>query len=249
MKYLRFFLNPPGRGLGLFFFKFLLFAGLAYFIWVEIQVPYNNFLQDVAQYWLSNDATVSSFIRAHRFTPERGLYEMSFAPYTADPVQPSRTEHLSIKMMLNVLHMNIIPFLAFFFATPFFRLRRFLVYFLISAIILVASHIAHVVLDINAYYFQYQMDNNYFTRVTVTLQELQDVIKPWKTRIRILILSQAFMEQAGSMLIPAFLWMIYAAPWLLAGVQPVKRVTASSPRQTSPPSKADPEASQESQTP
>lgn len=252
MKFLQYFFNPPGKSIGLFFTKFLLFTVLLFFAWEYIRIPYNSILRDAAHWWINNDATVAPFALDDRFSEENGTYEINFRPYSLGPIALSREEPFSVKLILSMVHMNLIPFFAFFLASPFRSFRRFCVYFSISFMCLILSHFLHIFLDINAYYFKIQIDGNYFSQVQVTILELQEVIKPWQTRIRMLILSQAFMEQAGSMLLPAFFWMIYASPWILAGVSKKSLVNSGPalPATSSPkPVMDDQESDQDHQTP
>lgn len=104
------------------------------------------------------------------------------------------------KVTLNVLtlHFNTIPFLALFLITPGVRLKRRLLYLLCGFILLSTSHVIHAKLD-----FTIVLNPT----VTVTANDFSSLMMfLWRKLIRYL---QAFMEQAGSMLMPFFLWLLF----------------------------------------
>jgi hypothetical protein len=211
----RSFWQPQGKGYFLFFSKFLLFSILGFFLWSAVRSPYNLLLEKLALDVCQNNYP---FID-HRFTQERGTYEVMFRPYKLGPIQPLKDDPIPVKIFFNTLHFNIIPFLAFLFASPFVNWKRFFFYLVVGLFVLIGSHYLHMRLDINAAYFRYQVRQGYFAteNLQLTPEQFRSLFF-WLWKLRALDTIQAFMEQAGSMIMPAFLWMIYANQWIFSSL-------------------------------
>ncbi|MBN2057117.1 hypothetical protein JW905_19480 [bacterium] len=99
---------------------------------------------------------------------------------------------------LLTLHFNVVPFLSLFLVTPGVRWRRRLVFILTGFLALSATHVLHIELD---YYLKLHQEIHIDTAdKTAFLMFLKG---------RLMLYLQAFMEQAGSMLMPFFLWLLF----------------------------------------
>ena len=214
------FWKPPGRGIGIFFCKFILFTILTFSLWNIIKTPYNYFLKDVSLHLIRKKLPYigSRFyedmkgIKDDDPRKSRGLLEIQFAPFVHGPIPLKKPKPVSVKLYLNTLHYNIIPFISFLLASPFITWKRLVFFLLIGSAILGVSHIWHIQLDLLSYYFQMQTFE--YKPASLHPQQLQNA-QIWLYKLKVLQGVQGFMEQAGSMIIPAFIWMIYAAKWIL----------------------------------
>ena len=225
---LRKFFNPEGKHFGLFFVKFIMFSIIAWGIWMGLKTPYNHLLKSVC-----DSICESKFpLIESRYTEDRGTYEAMFTPYMTGPLKPIKMKPFAIKIFFNTVHFNFIPFLALLLASPMVSKKRLIYFILFGFIFLVCTHIFHVYMDINHYYFKVQLERGYFPTHQVKMDaETYKQYWIWKKKILFNQEIQGFMEQAGSMIVPAFVWLIYASSWILKALQPktipVKQTVAS----------------------
>ncbi len=218
------FWNPPGKGYLLFFTKFILFSVIGFLAWNQINDYYNVFLKNASLELLKNKIPLVD----HRFTPERGQFELLLAPDYGAPKKTKKNENVAIKIYLNTVHFNLIPFFALIMATPFMSWKRLISFFLIGAIVLSFFHLLHINLDVKAYYHREQIRKGVLKTSTarMTQEQYQNIMK-WLWMKKVVQLAQGFMEQAGSMLLPAFLWFIYASHWILQSLFMRKKLQVS----------------------
>lgn len=214
------FLNPPGRGFGLFLLKFFLFSIVAWILWLGIRLPYNILLKSSAQ-WMCD--TYFETID-YRYTTERGTFEVMIKPDRTAPFQLIKANPVSIKIFFNTLHFNLIPFIALILASPLVSWRRFCLFFVFGFIFLFLTHQVHLLLDLKGYYYNIQKEQGYFQtgEIQVTQNQLAEM-KNWQYRTNLWSTMQGFMEQAGSMIFPAFIWMIYASSWIFGAFLQVNK--------------------------
>ncbi len=233
-KILHFF-NPPGRGLGIFFLKFFLFSIVALFIWLAVKDTYNVFLKDLSIGLIEDKIPILET----RYYPEiegetdkknRGTLGIVFAPYMNGPILLKQPKPVSVELHLNTIHFNIIPFLALILASPFLSWKRLLIFILLGFVFLSCTHIFHIHLDLMSFYFKSQtFEYNPSTMAPYQLKAAQVWLYQNKFRNSI----QGFMEQAGSMMFPALIWLIYASRWLLGSILPATiRKTTPTPAKT-----------------
>ncbi|MBN1550605.1 hypothetical protein JW979_04010 [bacterium] len=246
------FWSPKGKGYGLFFLKFFIFTGIAFFCWMGIRSPYNRLLKTVStgianrslpvihyrfdetnqeffyldtlknlryriplvkaeKYWPQKDNGILYY-----FNPETGDFAVRCWPYRTGPLMPKKNEPVTANVSFNTAHYNIIPFLALLLASPFLSWKRLITFLVIGFLFLSLGHIIHIYLSLNYSYFKYQEDNNYFPAQTVEMTDLQQQqYSIWKYKFNALKISFGIMDQAGSMIIPAFIWFVYASRWIL----------------------------------
>ncbi len=191
-----------GTGWLLFFFKFFLFSIIAYLIWSNIHPYYGKVLSE------SVIAIQRRYIpvRDVRYTDQHGItVEVLMRPALHAVVPLAEVKPVSARIHLNTLYFNTIPFLALLLATPFRSFKRLMIFLLVGFILLSASHILHMSLNIQSYYYSSQ---------TWQINRNNPQHQQFLYRIRLISRSQGFMEQAGSMIMPFFIWMFYSQNWL-----------------------------------
>jgi hypothetical protein len=213
------FWAPAKRQFLAFFLKFILFTLIALGLWLGIGIgninipglslPYNYVLKS----WAVFVSTHSLPMIDYKFSTERGIFEVMYKPMQNPPVPLVRTEPVAFKLTLNTLHFNVIPFLALILSSPITDFRKFGRFLLIGAAVLFVSHCIHIYLDLIAYYQKFQLDNNYLSMQISSSKEYA-AFQSWKLKFNAILLVQSFMEQAGSMILPALLWMIFARNWI-----------------------------------
>ncbi len=208
------FFNPEGKHIGLFFFKFILFSILGWGLWIGIQIPYNLILNRTAKSISQGLPLIET-----KFSPDRGTFQAMFAPYSDGPVKPLKKKPVAIKVLFNTLHFNIIPFFSLLLASPLTSRKRLIIFLIVGSLFLSLSHVVHLYLDIHTEYFRVQNDRGYFSIRNKQLprQQYKEYLK-WVWKIRLIQALQSFMEQVGSMVVPALIWLIYASPWILASL-------------------------------
>ena len=200
-KWLRFWNSP---GWMLFFFKFFIFSILAILLWSWISIPYGKFLCERALQFQRRSIP----IMGTRFTgvdDERFTFQIQMKPAIDEVVPLADPKPVSISIFPNTLHFNLIPFLALILATPIRTKKRFLLFLVIGLVLMFLSHSVHLYLNIKSFYYSQQ---------TWLLNRSIPAHANFEMRIRLFQKLQGFMEQAGSMIVPFLLWMIYAQPWL-----------------------------------
>jgi hypothetical protein len=191
-----------GTGWGLFFFKFFVFSILAFLIWSVISIPYGRFLCETSVRYQRRSIPIMDV----QYEDYRGItMEITMAPAVHVIVPLSKAVPVKTKIFPNTLHFNIIPFLALIFASPVRSGKHLIIFLVVSMILLSFSHFLHMNLNISSYYYGQQ---------TWEINSSIPAHEQFLLRIRFISKLQAFMEQAGSMIIPFFLWMIYAQQWL-----------------------------------
>jgi len=192
----------------MFFFKFAIFSVIAFFIWTLINDGYGRF---ICERTIALERGSLPIIDVN-FTDYRGLtMEVLVAPAIDAPAPLKSPEPIRIRIYPNTLHFNIIPFLALLLATPLQSRKRLVLFLIFGFLILCISHFVHLFLNIEAYYFGKQtfvLDKELMS--PERLREAQTFI--YKNRL--ISKLQGFMEQAGSMIMPALIWMIYSQRWL-----------------------------------
>jgi len=141
----------------------------------------------------------------------RGTLAVQFAPFVNGPIPLKNPKPVTVELHLNTVHFNVIPFLAFLLASPFVNWKRFLIFLFGGFIFLSATHIAHIYLDLLSYYFKLQTFE--FNPSQMAPAQLKSAYI-WHYQRTVINSFQTFMEQAGSMIMPAFIWLIYAARWI-----------------------------------
>ena len=214
-KYWIKFWNPSGKGYLPFFLKFLLFSLIAFFIWNFSNDSYNLLLKDVSLNLLDESTPLVD----HRFTQKRGQLEILLAPNFNAPIKPSKVQNVAIKIFLNTVHFNLIPFFALILASPFVSWKRLISFFLIGLIILSCFHFIHINLNVRSYYHQEIIRKGVIqvSNARMSPERHHEVMK-WLWINRVIYLTQGFMEQAGSMIIPAFIWFVYSSRWILGTI-------------------------------
>jgi hypothetical protein len=96
------------------------------------------------------------------------------------------------------LHFNAVPFFTLFLITPGVAWKKRLVFLLIAFCLLSVSHIIHAQLD---FYVTLNQE------VTIEQGNIKSLLGYFGKRFMLYL--QAFMEQAGSMLMPFFLWLLF----------------------------------------
>ncbi len=199
------FWRPSGLGWWVFFVKFIFFSILAFFLWGFILEPYNAFLRKSTLYLVGRNLEVMD----SRYTEDRGSFSVLFEPYVGGPAPIKNPKPVSIDIFLNTVHFNIIPFLAFLFASPFISWKRLVVFFFAGSVFLCISHLIHIQLGLQSYYFANQ---------TFIINPTIPNVQVWYYKIKLLRFMHGFMEQAGSMIVPAFIWMLYASKWIFSAI-------------------------------
>jgi len=197
----------------MFFLRFAIFSLLAMMFWSIINIPYGKF---VCEKTLAYERYRSLPILDVKYSDLHGLtMTILLAPSLKAPAPLIKPKNVELNIFPNTLHFNIIPFLALLLATPFRTGKRLVLFLFFGFIFLSISHFIHLHLDIIAYYFSQQTFATDTARMAPErLQEAQTYIY----YMRFIAKLQGFMEQAGSMVIPAFIWMIYAQKWLFSSL-------------------------------
>ncbi|HPQ39111.1 MAG TPA: hypothetical protein PLV45_01950 [bacterium] len=200
------FLHSPKWGM--FFFKFAIFSVLAFLLWNLISRPYGHFLCERVVAIQRSRLPIMDV----KYTDYRGLtMKMLIGPAVNAPAPLKSPQPVPLEIYPNTLHFNIIPFLALLLATPLQSKKRLILFLVLGFLFLSLTHVLHLFLDIEAYYFGHQTFVIDKARMAPDrLQEAQTFIY----MIRLTAKLQGFMEQAGSMIVPAFIWMIYSQRWL-----------------------------------
>lgn len=203
----RFFRSPRWS---VFFVRFALFSVCAFFLWNLISIPYGHMLcQQIISFERSRGVPILDVKYsedAHGLT-----MEVTFAPPSNSPAPLKEIKTVSIKVFPNTLHFNIIPFLALLFATPYQSRNRLLLFLFLGSGFLYMSHLIHLHLDLVAYRhleYSFVMD-----KMRMSPERFQQA-KEFLYLMRLVTRLQGFMEQAGSMIAPAFVWMVYSQKWL-----------------------------------
>ena len=153
-----------------------------------------------------------------RYTGERGLtVTLLLGPADHEALPLEKPESFELHLYPNTLHFNIIPFLAIVFATPIKSPKRLVLFLIFGMMALIVSHFIHMHLNIKSFYYAKQ--SFVFKPGTMTQDQLA-AAEYFYRKIRLLKLLQGFMEQAGSMIMPFLLWVIYAQQWLFRKIMP-----------------------------
>ncbi|MCD4653349.1 hypothetical protein K8T06_05385 [bacterium] len=194
---------------GMFFLRFTVFCVLAILFWSVINISYGKFLCDqILRFKRSQSLPILDV----KYTDNRGLtMNLLLAPSTDAPAPLLKSENVDLAIFPNTLHFNIIPFLALIFASPLRTKKRLALFLVFGFMFLSLTHFLHLHLDIKAYYYSRQ------TFVTDSARMLPERLLEAQKFIyytRLLSKLQGFMEQAGSMVFPVFIWMLYSQKWL-----------------------------------
>lgn len=223
------------QGWGMFFLRFAIFSVLAFFIWSSFNDVYGRF---ICERIVALERTRLPIMDVQfKDTQHRGLImQMIIGPAVDAPAPLKSPEPIKIEIFPNTLHFNIIPFLALLFATPLQSRKRLILFLIFGFIFLSLTHFIHLFLDVEAYYFGHQ------TFVIDKLKMSPERLQEAQTFIymnRLMSKLQGFMEQAGSMIVPALIWMIYSQRWLFQSLLS----SANSKRQSAQKKSSDPEKS------
>lgn len=192
----------------LFFVKFFVFSVASFFIWSSFSIPYGRVL---SQWSIDNLRSVIPIMNT-QFSDKHGLtVTLTMGPADKEAIPLEKPEITKFDLLPNTLHFNFVPFLALLFATPVSSVRRLGWFMLIGSLLLISSHYLHMYLNIRAFFYSQQTFA--FNPASMTPEQLA-AANYFYTKIRFLKLSQGFMEQAGSMIMPFLLWVIYAQRWL-----------------------------------
>lgn len=169
-----------------------------------------------------------------QFDPDRGILALMCGPFTDSPIPLQKFEPVTFKVNLNVAHYNFIPFIALLLASPWVSRRRLIVFLIAGTVILNLTHIFHVYNGIRYYYFQTQDTGGYFKIQKLALDSPQFTsYRSLKVKISVFRAFFGLMEQAGSMIVPAFLWFVYASGWILKALRsPGKNPHVTEPAET-----------------
>lgn len=197
------------EGWGIFFVKFAIFSILGLLIWNMINIPYGRFIcERTLAYERSRDLPILDT----RFTDEKGLtLNLLLAAATHAPVPLRDPRNVDFRIFPNTLHFNIIPFIGLILATPVTTVKRLVLFLIGGFLCLSITHFFHLHLDIAAYYYKQQ--DFVLDKQRMAPERLREA-NAYMYRMNLIEKLQGFMEQAGSMLAPAFIWMIYSQKWL-----------------------------------
>ena len=191
-----------GTGWLLFFTKFFIFSVLATLFWFLISIPYGKFLCEKTVQFERRSIPIMDA----SYTDERGItLKLTMARAVNEVAPLPKSGNVSLSIYPNTLHYNLIPFLALIFATPVRSRKHFLAFIVGGLALMSLSHFLHMHLNIQSYYYAQQT-----WEINPTIPTHQWFV--WKKRL--LQMMQGFMEQAGSMIAPLVLWMVYAQSWL-----------------------------------
>ncbi|MBN1878495.1 hypothetical protein JW823_00110 [bacterium] len=219
-----------GEQWGLFFLKFFIFSIISYFIWSMFSISYGRFLSNLVIDNLRSRIPIMDV----RFSDDRGLtVTVVMGPAVNEPLPLEEPKTFEVHIYPNTLHFNIIPFLAIFFASPIVNGRRTAIFLLLCLFALMISHYVHMYLNIWSFYYARQ--SFILDKSSMTQAQLQAAYIFYK-KINLLRLSQGFMEQAGSMIMPFMLWIIYAQGWLFRKLMKPVQSQPGGSSQGSPPS-------------
>lgn len=192
----------------LFFLKFFVFSIAAFFVWSSFSIAYGRILSQ----WTIDNLRSSVPIMNVKFSDHRGLtVTLTMGPADKEVIPLEKPQITELDLFPNILHLNFVPFLALLFATPVTSIRRLVLFLLLGSLLLISSHYLHMYLNIRAFFYSQQTFA--FNPASMTPEQLA-AANNFVTKIRFLKLSQGFMEQAGSMIMPFLLWVLYAQRWL-----------------------------------
>ena len=194
---------------GLFLVKFIIFAVLAFMFWSVINIPYGKMLcEQVVSFERSRGMPILDV----KYTDRHGLtMKVNFAPPDNSPAPLKEKKTAEVIIFPNTLHFNIIPLLGLLLAAPY-RNRNRLIFFLIAgSLVLYASHLVHLHLNLVSYrHLKYQFIVDKMRMSPERYHQAIEYLYWMKLTTRL----QSFMEQAGSMIVPLFIWMVYSQKWL-----------------------------------
>jgi hypothetical protein len=185
-----------------------------------MRIPYNHLLKSVTLVMVSKPVPVVDI----QFDADEGTLSLLCEPYAEGPVPLKKTDPVAFQINLNITHYNFIPFLALLLASPLVSWKRLMTFIIIGGIILGMTQVFHLYNGVRYYYFQTQEKGGYFKaqKFSVNSPRFQEY-KKLKVKIAVFRAMYGLMEQAGSMIMPALIWMIYASQWILMALQPIRR--------------------------
>jgi hypothetical protein len=196
--------------------RFLLFAALLAPLWLLVAPLYDHVLVAVSNVLITPDGYRSSLgwsKATHEWLERRSRGEDPMAPWLVKLIYwSSRTYMISTRtepllgydplsahpMSLSTLNFNTIPFLALFLAISGLALRRRLRRIAWAFPLLMSTHLAHIALN----FFR-------ITHQTIDVNVRSFASYMHYFGLRFIVRIGDFMEQAGSMLLPFLLWLIF----------------------------------------